>query len=756
LIKEKDNRNVPMIIFSNIIASLYASATFYKPSLVDYEVDVSKTHQLDSKMSVTLDVNRRTVKQGNNVHIQAKPILKTMIRSNSKMTIALKPYKELVEYSMEILNKEFNIDDEDIQNFLWIYNLDFAEITKNMGQDLITKLMKYGLDLDIYHSKALREQCISASPSGLVIYNRMSSYKYYIKGLMNDANIFSRFNYFYIDSFITSSGRKFSKTSFINLQGFKLTKALVIFKSTCKDKITEKNFEKINNIIAEKLSTPACKNQIKDLTYENYVDQSKELYEKYIASYLKADTNIADYPIKESYINQIRWLSTRIKKPRDMFFARLIITNDLNKEKQSIIYELDATSSGLQLIGILTKSTALARISNVIGDKYLDIYKIYAERLEETLAIGDLYLKEFLLQMNLPTVEELIAEERLVSIKEANTFGKLLKYFLYCDKTEIPAIIEEINKAIIFFEQKHEWKFIRLTIPTRMFWMLNTAMRKVLENLPKNENANYLIRLLVNARVAYEYRIVREDTSWLNLKDRNIYKKPIMAYGYSMGYSGRIAHYSEYIFNIANEKGIDHINPKAIGKLSEIINQYFHIFEKEYLTDATIFLELIAEFISDKLETEEKISISTKYATWQFARYKVIKERIRLLKHQLALYTNTDIVDKAKAITSFSSIFIHSIDAYIVYCYQEKILDIIEDLKINKIFLDIGIYTNHDNFGINIEMAVWLKIILAECYNNMNDSEVIAQLTSKSTEKKIKKIKKKPTIECENPNFVKH
>jgi hypothetical protein len=111
---------------------------------------------------------------------------------------------------------------------------------------LIERLMRYALDLDTYHSKSVLLS-VENNPAALAIYNKVSAYKYYIKGLLNDANIYSRFNYFY-NKFITSSSRRFSKTIFLTLQGFKLSKIFVIFKNIQSESITASNFQEINKL----------------------------------------------------------------------------------------------------------------------------------------------------------------------------------------------------------------------------------------------------------------------------------------------------------------------------------------------------------------------------------------------------------------------------------------------------------------------------------------------------------------------------
>lgn len=58
----------------------------------------------------------------------------------------------------------------------------------------------------------------------------MSSYKHYLRGLLNDVEIYGKFNYFYMPKYVTSTGRMFTRTFFLQLQGNKLAKMFITFK----------------------------------------------------------------------------------------------------------------------------------------------------------------------------------------------------------------------------------------------------------------------------------------------------------------------------------------------------------------------------------------------------------------------------------------------------------------------------------------------------------------------------------------------
>lgn len=114
------------------------------------------------------------------------------------------------------------------------------------------------------------------------------------------------------------------------------------------------------------------------LSYTKYIQDTNTLYISYINHFLKDGIQYTTYPMTASYTEQVQWLCTNIKKPKDIWLAKLILSNYLTGNSLGIIYELDATSSGIQLISILVKSNTLAQLSNIIGQEYQDIYKIFA------------------------------------------------------------------------------------------------------------------------------------------------------------------------------------------------------------------------------------------------------------------------------------------------------------------------------------------------------------------------------------------
>jgi len=93
--------------------------------------------------------------------------------------------------------------------------------------------------------------------------------------------------------------------------------------------------------------------------------------------------------------------------------------------------------------------------------------------------------------------------------------------------------------------------------------------------------------------------------------------------------------------------------------------------------------------------------ITNEFIQWTFCPYITKIERIHLKgKHKLNIYTKNNQIDENKAITSFASILIHSIDAHIVFLYETMIKDIQSELQAKGIHVHISTFTNDDNFGI--------------------------------------------------------
>jgi hypothetical protein len=148
--------------------------------------------------------------------------------------------------------------------------------------------------------------------------------------------------------------------------------------------------------------------------------------------------------------------------------------------------------------------------------------------------------------------------------------------------------------------------------------------------------------------------------------------------------------------------------------------------------------------------------VKHEYLKWIFVPYETVTKKIKISKHRLAVYRHTSYMNKQIGDTGFAALFIHSADAFIVYKYLELTRDIERGLNRNKLGIKVGVFTNHDNFGISHQFSPYLKIILKEAYNQFADSDYIENINVDSTKPIIDLIKEYKTIYCVNENFVKH
>lgn len=78
-----------------------------------------------------------------------------------------------------------------------LYNIDFSLMLKNnMNKSLIEKLLNFGINFTTHFDLDLQQQC-KGNLACLNAYNVISAYKFYIRGFLNEVNLYKHFNHFY-------------------------------------------------------------------------------------------------------------------------------------------------------------------------------------------------------------------------------------------------------------------------------------------------------------------------------------------------------------------------------------------------------------------------------------------------------------------------------------------------------------------------------------------------------------------------------
>jgi hypothetical protein len=454
--------------------------------------------------------------------------------------------------------------------------------------------MKFGLKLDILFDKELLLAC-KMSPSCLRLYNVIISYKYYLKGLLNDVAIFSKFNYFYLPKSITSTGRRFTIPYFLNLQNFKLTKAFCIMHKV--SEIGRNNYDKVRRAIMRVIKTESLQQEVKELTYEGYELKTRELIKNYFKDFLRDKEEYSNYPKDKPYREQIDWLALNCKKPREIFYAKLLITSIYKEPSLSLIYELDATSSGLQIIGMMLKEEDICLLSNVIGNRYVDIYGRYIFELSVQMRSIEEYLTKYCNHIGV----DFKAKKPVGNIIDMTSFKEVFILFLNTGAHMLIAMLTRVFRCLNELD-KATSQYLSEDLPSEIRdWIIDSSQSKVKDNDYKrvfnyiggissklrNKKKTKALENLIYIHAMASYFISLRENPWLektkSLTKRQLAKLPIMALPYSMGSSGRINAWNTYFRDEANLNGfdIDLSNLASIQDLIRVLDRYFSYFKRD-------------------------------------------------------------------------------------------------------------------------------------------------------------------------------
>ena len=87
------------------------------------------------------------------------------------------------------------------------------------------------------------------------------------------------------------------------------------------------------------------------------------------------EVKIHEYPSKsKDLFEKTAWLFAHSKKKNQILYLKTLVESFHNNDFLEIIYEKDATSSGLQIISKVMRDPLLTLFTNLIGLDYFDIY----------------------------------------------------------------------------------------------------------------------------------------------------------------------------------------------------------------------------------------------------------------------------------------------------------------------------------------------------------------------------------------------
>lgn len=613
------------------------------------------------------------------------------------------------------------------------------------------------------------------------LYNKIFSYKMFIKNLIKESILYCNFRYFTVDCFLDSRGRCYYNGFYLNPQSYPITKAFVKLYNPTMIKSSE-----YSNILL-----PTIKKFILNETYKNVLDKhfySYDLYlkeqynlkEQYLNNLLNIDLNI-EKDIIQKYKNIenswelgyeiLNFIKPHIKKIKKLYVVYSMFIRILFFRKGIQNYfELDATASGLQMTAILFQNRNLAVLCNLANNKFIkeDIYDQCSSFLIKNLdLLKNLLYKIFL---EIPNGEYVKKE--------------ILKYYdNYLDKKiNVILLIKKIETLLGALENLYEIKNNLEDFLKEHLWII--VDHKDVETKNNKKILCYLIILrglkMNNLRIEFKWL-----DSWI--KSRDFCKKAIMTYGYNATAYRRKEEWLTTLLKLNNyEKRTD------LFFITIISENLFYFITSTRLKPSKWLRELgflIKKHLEENLVKKELSKFNNLHITFEnkFFKMKIhcpkqVTKRINIkgleikIKrlHQLSLklpkfIKKTFLVnDKKKVIRlvkeenysliarKFSPNFIHSMDAFLVHIFKEKLLKINHILYLNNIA--INHMTNHDNFSFTLEP--FLKIILMDCYDILYHYDYIHTLNKLDFYPQIAKYKNSHCIENNNDllpgNFYKN
>jgi len=385
--KKQNKVNIPHIqiqeIFINDVINVQLS--FNQPKLSTRPLpEFTKITDTTNQINLNITPNYKTkifFKENKNI-LNPTPELKKILKSYNEiphiinkqvLDSIIKAYKNILQYTGNVINNE------SIKNlFTSLYFIDLDPIINENKDNVdnmsaLEELIQYSMLLNTHYNRDLQVK-VQDHASFRNIYNKISSYKYIIKGLLNDANLYSHFKYFYIEKYLITSGRIISTTYFLQLQGYKLALSLVDFMP--KPMLSEEQYIQYIRIIKKEVPEIEIHPQVEN-SYTTYKNQNNNLYLKQLLSMFKIqDTNLFKSYVEKSILEeQLNWICSHVKKAKEIWTAYNLLEKYKTGDYSTGSQQQDATSSAIQLIGMLTNNPYICKMSNIIGKEWILLLK---------------------------------------------------------------------------------------------------------------------------------------------------------------------------------------------------------------------------------------------------------------------------------------------------------------------------------------------------------------------------------------------
>jgi len=627
---------------------------------------------------------------------------------------------------------------------------------------------------DIFNPMKAKMQELNDTPNLLILQETYDQYNDIIESIcdkvcqrktllvncLKECIGFSLYKYFIVRAFIDTRGRKYLEGLSFNINNNPYAKIIIgIVKPNYNFEPKLEELEIIKNC----LRFEQIKNKIQ-LSPKSNRNLNRQLIHKYILSYINIKNNeFQSWIEKPAYFDNYKLIIERItqvlKKPKNLYYVHSLVYFEQlhfrNLHNKHIIntVQVDASSSGTQMMSILLKNENLGKISNLIGTENYDIYekarnynyttymKIY-EFVNTQLKIHNCHHFFLKNQMNL-NYNVYYAEDYKALPRDGHYDIHLLTLFINMDifkssilKVVLTDLIKMIQSQNIAFD-KNITSLIINYLPGSVQEMLNNLSCLLEFKNNKNElmylfSLRLAIRLvnIVENHICISHNTNHKDSLWFS---RDLTKDHVMTLMYMSTAYGRK---NGYIYLI-QDKYI--LGKKNIHLLKEFSN-FLEVTTTSFIKQETSY-NLITDFLS-KLDFNKKCVIVNKYFTITLDPKKFKDVQISCSSYlnkrgpQLVIKNYLSELDTHKLNSMFMANLAHSMDSAIMHIFSQKLIQINKELIKNNHNFKLIAETNHDCFTLNYPCL--LPILVEEAYLTLINENYIDSIQGLSKEIKDK------------------
>jgi DNA-directed RNA polymerase len=259
--------------------------------------------------------------------------------------------------------------------------------------------------------------------------------------------------------------------------------------------ISIKNYEEF----LDDIKTPLSSLRFKAVLFKEYqkrVFEAKLLIETLYLANMYKDHKIY-FPIYNDFRNRLYYHSYLLNI-QGTKFARSLIT--IENHNITELISLDATASGLQILGTILKDEKLMNLTNILNDNDEDIYEYYKNKFNKS----DInYLEDTIITKKNKTVFKTMKKKFIFNEKSRKLFKKLLMTYAY--NKEIYGMAKDITESKMYLDLK----------PTEVFYHM-TNLYKFFQNEFKTIEKFKLLILDIIKNTDNQFVILNHNSNFIS------------------------------------------------------------------------------------------------------------------------------------------------------------------------------------------------------------------------------------------------